>query len=89
VVLTDAKQAVVTRSDYPHVLMVPIGIGGRGLIEQRETEPAVRELVQFSGLADSRRSQHLLDNSRNKESVVWILLAVFGVVSVIAFIYCG
>jgi carboxymethylenebutenolidase len=29
-VLKDAHQALTTMSDNPHVLMVPIGIGGRG-----------------------------------------------------------
>ena len=29
-VLKDAKQALATMSDNPHVLMVPLGIGGRG-----------------------------------------------------------
>lgn len=29
-VLKDAKQALTTMSENPHVLMVPIGIGGRG-----------------------------------------------------------
>jgi carboxymethylenebutenolidase len=29
-VLKDAQKALATMSDHPHVLMVPIGIGGRG-----------------------------------------------------------
>ena len=59
------------------------------VIDEEGIGPGDRNPVQFSNRADLHPSDNRSENTRKKEIVVWILLAVLGVVSVTAIYLLG
>jgi hypothetical protein len=59
--------------------------GNYSPLDEEDIESIYRNLVQFSNTTDLHHVEGSLENTREKETVVWILMAVLGVGILIAF----